>query len=374
MKAAFLQRSDYASMMELLNRAFGFDTETNGFLRLLPKLYRPVYCPWENNLAVKEDGKIVGTVGIYPLDFTVYGKKLTSAGIGNVAVDASARGRGVMSFLMEETVRHLEAKGYDFALLGGQRQRYERFGFYGEGEEREFHVRASNVRYVYGSAPCSIRARKLERNDPLLPAVIGIHDAQPYRAERPADSFYDVLCSWESVPYVFLKGEEPVGYCVRKDDEIREPVLSDPADVCDAVRSLMGDGTLRVFVPPYETRMRLALSAFAESETVTQWEKMLVLRWLPVLSAAFCLRAESLPLDDGVLTLQVMDDLLTFTVKDGKSAVRKARRGEVPLLLLDRAGAMAFFFGQECGERLSLASPARWWFPLSLPARMADHV
>lgn len=60
--------------------------------------------------------------------------------LGNMAVDAHARGQGLMSLLMQDAVERCRREGYDLAVLGGQRQRYARFGFEGNCADRTFRL------------------------------------------------------------------------------------------------------------------------------------------------------------------------------------------------------------------------------------------
>ena len=70
----------------------------------------------------------VGDITV-PLSLLVAGKPLRAAGIGTVSVHPYARGEGHMKKLMHMTLEECRENGADLAMLGGQRQRYEYFGF-----------------------------------------------------------------------------------------------------------------------------------------------------------------------------------------------------------------------------------------------------
>ena len=51
---------EYDELLKLLDKVFGFPSErTEGFLELLPKLYKKEYAPCENNIVAELDGELV---------------------------------------------------------------------------------------------------------------------------------------------------------------------------------------------------------------------------------------------------------------------------------------------------------------------------
>ncbi len=375
-KAKFLTDGDEPKLLRFLDDAFGFETERNGFLKQLPKLYRSAYHPGEHNLAFAENGSILASVGIYPVTLQTPGGQLRCAGIGNMAVAKSHRGQGLMRTLMTELVSELRNGPYDFAMLGGQRQRYEAFGFYPGGEEREFTVTDANIKHCFGSGDNPLTIRKTGPEDTReIELIRQLHDRQPYHAVRPAEGFYDILCSWNYEPFTVWQGDSFRGYFLRKGDEIRELVPENPEDLPDLIRAVPRKSDLKLIFQAYDRKPILRISAFAESEWITQWEKLLVLRWIPVLGGAMPVRALSARLDPGSLTLRIDRETITITVAAGnRTEVRAAKPDEAPLVSLTYKEAMTFFFGRESPQRELLPSPARWWFPLPLSMRMADHV
>lgn len=374
-KTEFSKRGEEPELLRFLNTAFGYDPEKNEFLDLLPKLYREEYDPCQHNLTIRGNGKIVAAAGVYPTPLRVLGEPLSCVGIGNVAVDASVRGKGLMTALMREVTAFVSRSGFDLAVLGGQRQRYETFGFYLGGCEHEFVFKAANLKHAFGDRPCSLCARQLEEGDAAIGEVIALHDAQPYRALRRPERFFDILRSWKYAPYTLWKGDDFAGYFLRKDNDVRELLLRDPNDFGDAICAMKGDADLTVALHPYERDLLLRAAAFSETETLTQWEKFCVLRWMPVLSAALRLHAATTPLDNGTFTVRIgAEPPVVLSVNGGVASVCLAKAGESPELTLDRAQAMAFFFGRESAHRAFLPSPTRWWFPFPLALRMADHV
>lgn len=371
-----LTEQDYGALLPFLDRAFGFDPVQNGFLTFLPKLYRREAEPWRYNLAVRDpaDGSLAAVLGGYPLDLTVAGRRLSCAALGNMAVEEQSRGQGLMTDLMRAAVAQCRADGYDLAVLGGQRQRYATFGFEPTGADRTFRLTDANLRHCFGNIPCDVTVRAVLADDPLLPFLTRLHDRQPFRAARAPSRFYDILCSWDYRPFVALREGRPIGYFLRKGDELREPILADAVDLFPLLRAARSRGeTLTLILSPWETELCLAASAVAEEVGRLQWEIFAVFRFTPVLQALADLTADRRRgLPSGALTVSVEGaETLTVTVSDGAVTVREST--DRPKLTLSYSDAMAFFFSDLSAAREACDDPLRWLFPLPLSLRMADH-
>lgn len=370
-------RAESPELLSFLDRAFGFESGRNGFLSFLPKLYEECAEPWRYNLVTRDSatGAISSALGLYPLHLRVAERQLSCMAFGNMAVDSDARGQGLMGLMMQNAVDLCRREGYDLAVLGGQRQRYARFGFEGNCGDRTFLLTAANFRHCCGDLPDSVTVRPVERADSFLPELLALHDAQPLYAERSPDRFYDILLSWNYRPYAAFRDGKPIGYFLRKGNEIRETVLRDPDDLLPVLRSAAGGEELKVCFSPWETVLCLRAAAIAESQGLMQWEKFAVFRFVPVLQAFLTLRTATCVPDDGTLTVRIETDSgaenLTVSVRNGVPAVRES--SAPPELTLSYPEAMAFFFGNDSPARLICPGAVRWLFPLPLSLRMADH-
>ena len=373
-----MTEAEYPELLPFLDRAFGFDPEKNGFLTFLPKLYRREAEPWRYNIAAKntETGALSAVLGLYPLAVWVAERKLTCMALGNMAADPECRGQGLMSLLMQEGADRCRKAGYDLAVLGGQRQRYARFGFEPTVGDRTFLLTDANFRHCFGNKPNPITVRPVTADDPILSEMEALHNAQPVRAERASERFFDILCSWNYRPYAAFRDGSLIGYFLRSGNEIREPVLYDPDDLLPILAAARTTPeALTLALSPWENGLSLRAAAVAEEEGKKQWEKFAVLRFVPVLQAFLTLRMSECRADDGTLTVRIENgpytETLTVTVRDGVPVVRESR--ESPELTLTYPEAMMFFFGNDSPARLLCGSALRWLFPLPLSLRMADH-
>ncbi len=118
---------EFGPLMRLLERAFG---HSYGFFRReYPHLYHPTEeaCRWA--YVIEEGGELIAHVGIYPLEVVIRDVRLRIGGIGAVATAPEARGKGYMTRLLRHAVTELRAQNYPLSWLGGDRQRYNTFGW-----------------------------------------------------------------------------------------------------------------------------------------------------------------------------------------------------------------------------------------------------
>jgi len=118
---------EFEDFMRFLERAFGHSVDF--FRHFGPHIYKPTpeVCAW--GYVVEEKGKIVSHVGVYPIDVVTAGVPLKLAGIGGVSTAVEARGKGYMTQLLYHAIDEMRAQGYAASWLGGDRQRYNTFGW-----------------------------------------------------------------------------------------------------------------------------------------------------------------------------------------------------------------------------------------------------
>lgn len=129
-------RESYDELLHFLNRAFKKE-EDYWFLHHLGNIYRQPEKMTDEEIGytyvVKDKGKIVASIGIFPLmakccigTSTI---PIKLGGIGSVAVDASYRGKGLMTTMLKETNHILRENGYLLSWLVGNKFRYANYGW-----------------------------------------------------------------------------------------------------------------------------------------------------------------------------------------------------------------------------------------------------
>ena len=122
-----LQPPEFEEFMRFMERAYG---HSKGFFqRAYPHLYQPTPEKCATYYVIEKDGEILSHVGLYPLRIVTAGVELTVGGIGGVATLPAARGRGYMTRLLRHVIGEMRAQAYPLSWLGGDRQRYNAFGW-----------------------------------------------------------------------------------------------------------------------------------------------------------------------------------------------------------------------------------------------------
>ncbi len=140
-----------------------------------------------------KDGAPAGLYCLKIQDFNIAGTALRVGGIGTVCVDGRSRGKGHLALLMQDAQERMQAAGCDIAMLGGQRQRYERFGYVPAGAHWEFTLTPRNVRDIRTGG---VALAPLAEYPSWLESARALHEKQPVTCARGGDaSFLTVLQS-----------------------------------------------------------------------------------------------------------------------------------------------------------------------------------
>ncbi len=118
---------EFDEFMQYLEDCFGHSRTF--FKRFYPHIYlpSPEACTWGH--VVEENGEIVSHVGVYPIEVVTAGVHLSLGGIGGVGTAVKAREQGHMTALLHHAIGVMRDQGYAASWLGGDRQRYNTFGW-----------------------------------------------------------------------------------------------------------------------------------------------------------------------------------------------------------------------------------------------------
>lgn len=139
---------EFDAFMRYIERTFGHSKDF--FKRVYPHIYQPTEetCAWAN--IVEEEGEIVSHVGLYPIEVMTAGVRVRIGGIGAVSTATYARGKGYMSALLSHVVDEMRRLDYPLSWLGGDRQRYNTWGWEVAGQiyTLTFSQRSLNWKHV----------------------------------------------------------------------------------------------------------------------------------------------------------------------------------------------------------------------------------
>ena len=374
----------YETYMALINEAFGFDGVERDFRTLLPKLYRPGRTPQAENYVIVENDVCVAAVGAFSHAVQVCGTVIPCRGIGNVAVAASARGRGYMKDCMNMALTDMVKDGIALSTLGGRRQRYRYFGYEKAGICYTFVLTADNLRHTLGAdfLPGLDIRQVTESDSTRLKSIRALSSCGCYAPERNAEDFFDTLSTWRASVWVGTRDGQLVGYALREPSglisEIRVIAAEALLPFLYALRQHLGTDTLTLRLPEHENACLRVLATVAEGYQIGCSMSYNVLNYRLVCDAFLRLRATYAPLPDGRLTLQIHgwagDEQLALTVQDGIPSVLPLSPNEPSDLELSHEEAMRLLFAPLCPDRKVLSPAVQAWLPLPIWMYRADEV
>ena len=362
-------------LLELLDLTFGFNEEGNKFINLLPKLYKEQYHPAENNIILDVDGDMRAAVGLYYNTLTVGDEKLKIGGIGNVAVHPDHRGKGYMQFCMLLALDEMKQNMADLSCLGGARQRYEHFSYQPAGINTSFNYRKDNVKRTLGTGRKSaFTIKELEETDTqYIKEITEIYNSRIFRMERPEEAMFDILHSWNTVPYVALKDGEVKGWFAYYSDKsgIHELFYKNEEDIEDVILLALensGNEFIKINVPQFDKPLYNYLALNCEFYDIGHAEHFTIFCYENVIRAFLKLKTTYQNLPDGELKVFIqgekLPEQLKITVKDNIVSVEET--DEKPDIVLKHQEAMRFFGSHYSERRQEAPAFCNAWFPLPL--------
>jgi predicted N-acetyltransferase YhbS len=344
-----LRAAEFEEAMDFLNLVFGVH-RPHDFEHLLPAIYQPTDEWMGCNYAVRQNGRIRGIVGMFPIEWQVGDAVFKVAGIGGVSTHPKSRGAGYMKALMSHCVGLMREQGYHLSYLGGQRQRYQYFGYERCGSVASFALNRANLRHCFDDQP-EIRFEPLAREDEArLGQARRLHDAQPVHCRRQPGNFYNHLVNWYNRPQAALDGQgRMVGYLVAgsRGDPVTELVAGDDRTALRLLRGWVAghsEGETSIGLPAWRTGLSRLLGESCERVSVNSSGNWQIFDWAGVLDALIRLRQLSGALPEGAVAIGIEGyGTVRLAVKDGRAGA--ARTEEEPAVRCDTWTAMRLLFG-----------------------------
>ena len=388
-KQDFRNRPDNEDYIDFINYVFGMNGHSSSFRKLLPKLYKHGRRPEDFTYFSLENDKITGAVGAFPLEYVIAGERFSCTGIGNVASHPEKRGQGTMKALMNAAVSDMIKDGIDLSVLSGKRHRYNHFGYEKCSGMRYFNLSARTVFAVIPEPAGELSIERLGCSDQALLDELCDHmNNRSFFVRRNRDDLYDILTTWQAVPYVFYKNSRPAGWCIRENngDGISEFYPYETEDTALFAACIAQKfHSASIAVPPYETGISDELEPLSENVICVSNECFLILNWEKLIRALFRLKASYSPICDGELILDIdgikSREILKIKVKDkaclieslDKTSQEKSAEG-IPCVKLSQNEAQALLFGFYRRSSYNLPGFTASWFPLPLVVPSPDNV
>ena len=366
---------EFLDCIDLGNTVFSQSSRPHNFSRMIPK----VYAEYKNNafihkVAVSEDGRLRAQIACLPQTLSICGYPLRAGFIGTVSVHPRARGEGHMKALMNAWLEEMR-ETCDLSVLGGQRQRYEYFGYTHGGQQMVYTVNSANIRHALRDADASpFSFSPLEETPGAMDLALSLHNARIARVDRSADLFADILHTFGEQPLAVCKNGKPVGYLLLSEDgrAILELALSQWEDFEPILKAYMqstGTQELTIPTPVWDTELNRRLGAFAESCRLEQNEMFRIFQFANVLEAYLTLKLRTEGLTPGVFSAVLNGQPVTVRVDETGLSVERSALPGAPELTLREAQELLL---TPHGRWLPVQAPTGW-FPLPIFWYAADN-
>ena len=340
--------NDYDDMVDLANYVFSHSYDKTDFPTLLPKLYKKDCYVAEHHYIVKEDGKIKAIVGSYPMTFNVCGETLKVGTVGIVSVHPYSRYKGYMKLLMNEAMEEMSINGTDLGCLGGQRQRYEHYGFTPCGTMIDFICDSDNIRYRFrGNFPSGIIFKEVISNeDEGLDLISNMHSRKKAYIERSKDKLFEIMTSWNHRIFGIWIKEKMIGYLSVSHDlgVIHEICIADTLLLAESVGAFLkqfGLNRVKIKILSVDADKIVQFSGLAEDVEIINVCNINVLNYAKVMKAFLKLKNSALP--DGQMTVKILNKCnITISVTNNRADVWETN--EKPDYTLTHLEAMQLFF------------------------------
>lgn len=354
--------------IELANYVFSCAHNPHDFESLIPKVYgEGVEASAMHRVAADGRGRLRGLVGVMPGAITVAGHTLRTGFVGTVSVHPKARGEGHMKRLMDDWLAEMR-ETCDIGVLGGQRQRYEYFGFTHGGVCFEYAVNPTNIRHALGGVDASgVEFRPLFEVDGGGELAARLHAARPAYVHRDARPLSEILVTFRQRPLAILDRGRPIGCMIvnEKGDEVSELAAERESDLGRIVKAYLAHTTIggvRFIAAEYDLPLHRCLGGFAEDYSIQAAAMFNIFDFANVLEAYLLLKQNTVGLSDGTFAALLDGQPVTATVKGDAVAVERTAPADAPAL--DKLQAQLLLLTPQ-GRYMDVPAPLDW-FPLPL--------
>ena len=360
------------ALVDFGNMVFSMNHEPTDFKVLQPRVYgRPGFS--QITQVAREEGRILGMVSAITGSLMAGEDALKYGYVGTVSAHPHHRGRGIMKRLMANTMDSLRQQGCDIAVLAGQRQRYQHFGFEDAGGNFTLYLSKGSMAHVLGPGEQG-RFRfvpLVEGPQEDIRRVHQLHQAQPLVCARSLEDFPVILRTWGATADLVYEGEALAGYCYHHHGHVKEFALFDsalaPAVIQALLHHLQRTG-IQVTLRPFELAENAALFACADSWEMSPALMLSVFNWQAFLQALLRFKAGLVPLHPGQRVLGIEGEgafEITVTGKDVsvRETAQEADLALAPLAALRLVGLPLPLMPDQ---------PFFNWFPLPFDIPAAD--
>jgi len=243
--------ADFDSLIEFVDECFPGDRDQGGMLARWPHCYIPKKIG--NCLIIKDSSKAVSHVGYVDQTLLVDGEEVKVAGITGVATWPTYRRRGFMTQLLNYSISLMREEGYAFSDLGGDRQRYARFGWERAGRQWLFDITPRSLHAV--DAPKGYQVNQYRVRPDEVDSTFALHGRELLGVKRTRN-LHEMLLGRKGKEVWLAQGSEGiVAYAVADPGEKHQEIL-EFGGTSNGIHALLmhltealGSETIRIYSP-----------------------------------------------------------------------------------------------------------------------------
>ena len=372
--------ADYDEIVEFANFVFSYAHEPHEFKTLISKAYGEDHTHWPIHFVARENGRIRGLVGLMPFPQRVLGETLQMGFIGTVSVHPYSRSKGYMKKLMAMTNDYARDNGFDLLALGGQRQRYEYYGYEPGGAMHALTITATNCHHALKDVEAdAVSFAPFESQRAQMDALFSIYESGVVAGARPREDFEQICGTWRNRPLAILLNGSLAGYLIASPDHshILELRLRSPEALYPAIKAYLtafGQKHVCVKLPPHQTELLRPLLRICESASIEQNECYRMVDYARVVRAYLKLKQHiEGDLPDGRLALGLAEEGKTLLICASRGEIACEITQDTPDILLSRLEAQNLLLAPTPFVDVSvLPDCARRFFPLPVCIVAAD--
>ncbi len=378
-----LKQSDYDEALKLLNDVFTIQNKREmDFEKEMPKIFKKGSKTIENHYGIKEDGKLVSLLGIYPFDVDIMGDGFKFATVGNIATHPDFCGRGYMNHLVNFAMDELSKRGYDVSRLGGLRHRYNRFGYEVCGQKYFFEIGNSARRNLSYE---NIRFREIS---PYMSEEIfccmNLNKKSGFFNMREMPDFtqsvYDTLTTWQNKPFAaYDESGQMIGYmCVMPDKTTISEIRAKDAETCKNMifsYQKTADKNISFSLSPFERKEVMYFSSVAEKVFCTNPCSFKIINFEKIVDSLMKLKLKHFEnLETGSVVIGIEDYGNVEIFSDGENAGSKLT-DKAPFVTLSKLDAHRYLFGPVLPCMVAKTNPfITSWLPLPFSWSVLDSM
>ena len=355
-------------ILDFSNMVFAMTAGPIDFSRVYPSIYGRAGFSRLHIIARDEENRLVSSIAVKPMMLTLGRDDSLSAGyLGTVATHPTERGKGHMKELMRLSIERARADGMELVALGGQRQRYNHYGFEIGAPVITFYLNKDNLK----KRPIQeelyfIALSKADKQ--TADSAYDAYQALVMCAHRSREDFADILRTAGGEGYALMSQEGFEGYVYANGNDIYEYSFSGRQSMDDFARSWLRFRACERFkftAALHQKETIAQLGAFAESWSLHDDMMIHVLNWSSVLQKLMSFKARHETLRDGEAIVEVKGQAwLRLQVKDNQVSVRDIdAENTKPSISFTPCEAVLRFFSP-MGQLQEGEDRFYGWFPL----------